>query len=316
MGKSRTSPLSKTNSGLLVSGNNISSKKAMTISELSKLSDEEMADAIYKINKVELPDELKTEIQIPPLDLSEENKKSTVRLLKMNGVEVPDDLDKYLRDRHEDAIKQSKERIDDYAQKFFYANGLNAKPTVLDDVEFSQYMKDNHLGKAQILTRNVSNSDKLSATDINNNTKYGDYTYLGGKYGGNAEGNGIYFARTGGNSTWGNSNWYDKNTSKTMLAVIDKSKLNPIYVGDYYKKWSKFEKTHPKTAKAMNDVVNKHRYAIGSHVTIASALMGYNVITNGTDTLKGYMNKKSNSNDFYNVLDRSILVIRKDDKRK
>ena len=260
--------------------------------------------------------ELKTEIQVPPLDLSEENKKSTVRLLKMNGVEVPDDLDKYLRDRHEDAIKKSKEMVDDYAQKFFYANGLNAKPTVLDDVEFSQYMKDNHLGKAQILTRNVSNGDKLSATDINNNTKYGDYTYLGGKYGGNAEGNGIYFARTGGDSTWGNSDWYDKNTSKTMLAVIDKSKFNAIYVGDYYKEWSKFEKTHPKTAKAMNDVVDKHRHAIGSQVTIASALMGYNVITNGTDTLKGYMNKKSDSSDFYNVLDRSILVIRKDDKRK
>ena len=254
MGKSRTSGLIKTGAGgLLASGVSVSAK-TMTISELSKLSDEEMADAIYKINKVELPDELVTKL--------------------------PDDM--------------KGRPIDDFAQKFFYANGLNAKPTVLNDAEFSQYMKDNHLGKAQILTRDVSDdaTSGLSASEINNMTRYGKYTYLGGILGGNAEGNGIYFARTGGDNRWGNYNdLYDKNTSKTMLAVFDKSKFNPISISnnDGYglpSEWAKFEKTHPKTVRALKDVspyfdrTNPYSFVyIGSEATIEASLMGYNVIT-------------------------------------
>lgn len=295
MGKSKTSPLTKTVGNIVgVGGMFMGINEAKTVQDLQGISDKDMAEIIRRLDDVKLPSDL----------------------------DVADKVNRF----HPDIIYDT----DNYAQKFYYAVGLNAKPEVLDDKEFSQYMKDNALSKGQILTRNVRDGAK-SASEINDITKYGDYTYVGGRYGGNAEGMGIYFAKTGGDSTWvdpffGTSTKYDPKKSKTMLAVLDKSKVKAISADSkLYEAWRKYAKTHPETNKALNDVLGVGTYTksingkthfgdnVASSATIKAVLMGYNVLTNGSHS---YSEKEASPSAYFNVLDRSILKIRKDDKRK
>ena len=68
-----------------------------------------------------------------------------------------------------------------FTQRFVFAAGLNDKPTVLDDADFKQYMADNNMTSADLLTRSVSpitytnsmgTSVKMSGDDMADMLKY------------------------------------------------------------------------------------------------------------------------------------------------
>ena len=99
--------------------------------------------------------------------------------------------------------------VDDLTQKFVYTAGLNARPTVMDQAAFNQFMADNHIPRSQILSRSVSGATyrvgntqyNLSPQQVIQMFTQSRLTYSGGKQGGQALGGGTYFAMTGGSNT-------------------------------------------------------------------------------------------------------------------
>ena len=199
----------------------------------------------------------------------------------------------------------------DTTQNFTFANGLNAKPTVLDDAEFDNYIKQNKISSNEYLIREVdpisftSNgvSYKYTADDVTDMFKTSDINYIAGKHGGQVWGAGSYFGMGDFNHVTGYGSGADGVGHKTMVAVFDKSKAKAIYGLDIRNQWAKFSVTHPKTAKAVSNLS-------GSTSSIKALLMGYNVITsNSRGSLKG------GYDEYYNIIDRSALVVRANNRK-
>ena len=97
----------------------------------------------------------------------------------------------------------------DATQKFVYASGANGMPTVLDDTQFSQFMKANNISQSDVMARSVGGADytinnvhvHLSPDQITQMMKYSQLNYVGGKHGGNVYGSGTYFDKNGGRNT-------------------------------------------------------------------------------------------------------------------
>lgn len=199
-------------------------------------------------------------------------------------------------------------------QEFMFANGLNAKPTVLSDADFDTYMKNNKIGTGELLIREVDPISvtiqgvkfKYTPSDLTDQFKSSDITYVGGKQGGHAYGYGSYFGMSG-SSGWNYSSGYGSGKDgvghKTIVAVFDKSKARAIYNSDISSEWTKFSATHKKTASAVNKLQGDVR-------SVKALLMGYNVITSeSSGSLKG------KRDEYYNILDRSALVVRASDRK-
>lgn len=68
----------------------------------------------------------------------------------------------------------------DATQKFVYASGANGMPTVLDDTQFSQFMKANNIPQSDVMARSVGSADytinnvhvRLSPDQITQMMKY------------------------------------------------------------------------------------------------------------------------------------------------
>jgi hypothetical protein len=116
--------------------------------------------------------------------------------------------------------------------------------------------------------------------------KDGDLNYIGGKHGGQVYGAGTYLDKNGGKPTG-----YGRGNSQTMIAVLS-NKAKPITKSQLQTQTQQWIQSHPKFAKAVGSFNN-------SNASIYALAQGYNVIT---DSFGSY----------HNVIDRSALVIRKE----
>lgn len=187
--------------------------------------------------------------------------------------------------------------ISDETQKFVYANGLNKKPTVLDNASFDNFLKTNKISDDEILIREVdgvSFSSKgvtynYTANDITDMFKTSDINYIGGKRGGQVYGAGTYFGMAGRNGSTGYG------SGVTMMAVLNPKTAKVISRNNIDSEWSKFTRNKPKLSKISTS---------SSTYSIRALMMGYNVITSALN------NKNKSYGDYYNIIDRSAVVVR------
>ena len=185
---------------------------------------------------------------------------------------------------------------DDATQKFVFTAGINGKPTVLDQAEFNQFMKDNGISQREILSRSIRQSDlntsagskaKLTPQQIVDMLKYGRLTYIGGKRGGQAYGAGAYFDMNGGGSTgYGNG--------ATMTAVLNPATARPISDTRLPSLARAFDQAHPQFARATGGYN-------GRNMSIYALVLGYNVITESNGGPGRY----------HNIIDRAAMVMLK-----
>lgn len=182
--------------------------------------------------------------------------------------------------------------VSDKTQKFVYTAGINEKPTVLDKSDFNKYLRDNNIPRSQILARSVGGAGyvvngtriNLSPSQVTSMIKDSELTYVGGKRGGMVHGAGTYFDMNGGHNT-------GYAGGATAVGVLSK-KANVISDGSTLRnKVASFQKTHPKFSKAVGPLSSDTK-------SIYALAMGYNVIAYGS---------------YHNVIDRSALVMRKED---
>lgn len=192
----------------------------------------------------------------------------------------------------------------DPTQEFVFQAGINEKPMVLDAQAFAQFMSDNGISQGDIIARSVNganytNNDgtrvNLTGNQINDIIKYSRLNYIGGKKGGQALGAGAYFEVTAGKGSTGYG-------GTTMEAVLNPKTAKVINSWDLQTAVSSWANSHPKAARA----IGSYSTGRGGTASIYALCMGYNVIADGkTGKTKGLYR-----GNYYNVIDRSALVIR------
>lgn len=184
--------------------------------------------------------------------------------------------------------------VSDITQKFVFTAGLNEKPAVLSNSDFQQYMKDNGLGKSDIISRSVNGASyrnasgtrvNLSAQDVSDMMMYSRLNYIGGKVGGQALGAGTYFDHVYGKSTGYGGH--------TVTAVLNPKTAKSIDYTQLASKARAFDASHPNFARQTGGYNSSYKGG-GNNMAIYALAMGYNVITAG--------------NGYTNVIDRSALV--------
>lgn len=192
--------------------------------------------------------------------------------------------------------------VKDVTQSFAFQIGLNEKPLVLDNAAFNQYLADNKIPQKEILARTVSgtsytNADgtkvNLSGNDVNDILRYSRVNYIGGKHGGTSYGSGAYFEMNGGSNT----GYGGGSSSSTMQGVLNPKTAKVIEKYQLLRDISSWSSKHPQTARAIGSVNNKN-------LSIYALCMGYNVISSGSSSVHG------RNGDYYNVIDRSALVLK------
>ena len=164
------------------------------------------------------------------------------------------------------------------AQKFAYALDLNSKPILLNSADFQQYMKDNNIPMSEMLTQSRGNPNSL--TSYMNS----QYNYLGGRIGGDAHGEGQYFAKTNGTNTGYGGKSMNAVLNPKTAKVVNESQLQTIY-----------NNMSPALKKAVSNKYGE----FNPYMVAASA--GYNVIK----VDKGYHGKLG----YTVVLDRAATVV-------
>ncbi len=296
MGKSRTSPLSKTSSGIGIGGgmvggsgggagigtggggvsaSTLASQQISPAGSASATTVQQMQQTIA--NNINAPT---VQALGNNIDVTAFKQMSDDQLAQIISQSQSVDLPNQLNDVHNEM------------QKFTYYAGLNTKPTVLDDASFNQYLKDNGISRSEIIARDVNAGSyklpsgqnvPLSSRQIADMYMYSDAHYVGGKQGGSVHGYGGYFAVTGGGSTgYGNSG------STTMQAVFSKN-AKIVKEGTIQQRWSSFANAHPKADRAIRNIRDH-----SSRQNMQAILMGYNVV--------------QCSGSYRVVLDRSALV--------
>lgn len=316
MGKSRTSPLSKTSSGIGIGGGIIGgSGGGAGISAGGGAGGASASSSTLQTQGMPQPQQVNPNQPIPQsIPTPQDALVDASKTASVYGNNTASMFNGMTDDQMAQAVKNSRNvdmpnhiaDVSDITQNFTYANGLNAKPTVLSNADFDNYIKQNNISSNEYLLREVDpirfNSNGVqftySADDVTDMFKTSDINYIGGKHGGQAYGAGTYFAQGDFNYRTGYGSGADGVGHKTMVAVFDKSKARAISMGDIRSEWSKFSKTHAKTASAVDNLPSSRTHAI------KALLMGYNVITSqSSGSLKGY-------GEYYNIIDRSALVVR------
>lgn len=173
----------------------------------------------------------------------------------------------------------------DPTQKFVYQVGLNGAPTVMDQAQLDQFMKQNGISKSQMMSRSVSANGPYTAKQILDTFKYSELNYVGGKHGGMVHGAGTYFDMNGGGNTGYGGTTMTAILNPHTARIIDHSTLNGLA--------SKFARQHPKFAQAVGGAP---RSGQGGNLSIYALAMGYNVIRSGS---------------YHNVIDRSAVIVLK-----
>lgn len=295
MGKSRTSGIAKTSSGIglgggggLVGGGGASASSGASTSASASVNVQAQSSAT---TVQQMQQTLANNVNAPTIqalgnniDVSAFKQMSDDQLAQMIKQSQGVDLPNQLNDVHNEM------------QKFTYYAGLNTKPMVLDDSSFNQYLKDNSISRSEILARDINAgtyklpsgaSIPLSSKQIADMYMYSDSHYVGGKQGGSVHGYGGYFAVTGGSST----GYGGGSRSTTIQAVLSKN-AKTITETNIASKWASFANAHPKADRAMNSIRDS-----SSRQNMKAILMGYNVIK-----CTGYHSS------YRVILDRSALV--------
>lgn len=179
--------------------------------------------------------------------------------------------------------------VPDQTQKFVYQVGLNGAPTVLDQQQFDQFMKQNNISKREIMSRSVNSNGPYTAQHISDMFKYSELTYIGGKQGGQASGAGTYFDMNGGGST-------GYGTGATLTAVYNPATAKVIDYNVLRRKAMSFASSHPKFARAVGGFTAGRN----GNASIYALAMGYNAISGGPV-----------SSSYQNIIDRSAVVVLK-----
>lgn len=178
----------------------------------------------------------------------------------------------------------------DPTQKFVYQVGLNGAPTVMDQAQLDQFMKQNNIPKSQILSRSVNGNGPYTANHIADIFKYSELNYIGGKYGGQRSGAGTYFDMNGGGSTGYGS-------GATLTAILNPQTARVVDYYDLQRKATAFAKSHPKFVQAVGGMPSAGQ---GGNMSVWALAMGYNVISGGPVSSK-----------YHNVIDRSAVIVLK-----
>lgn len=185
--------------------------------------------------------------------------------------------------------------VQDDTQSFVFAAGLNERPTVLEDADYTKFLKDNGISDDMQLSRTVSDVSyrnasntqvNLSAQQITDMMKYSRLNYIGGKHGGQVYGAGTYFDQNGG----ANTGYGSSRGSQTSIAVLNPKTAKVIDYNTLASKAQVWRKSHPKFSAAVGS------FGYNGNESVYALAMGYNVI-------KAYS--------YHNVIDRSALVYRK-----
>ena len=184
--------------------------------------------------------------------------------------------------------------VNDLTQKFVYTAGLNARPTVMDQSAFNQFLADNNIPRSQLLARSVNGATysvgntryNLSAQQVVQMFTQSRLTYSGGKQGGQALGGGTYFDMNGGRNTG-----YGQ---MTMVGALNPATARVISTSQLQSKAQAFAASHPKFARAVGAYTGGSFGSHNNNMAIYALAMGYNVISRGS---------------YHNVIDRSAVVI-------
>lgn len=293
MGKSRTSGISKTGSGIGIGGGGglVGGGSGGASAGVQAQQNQQQ---FQQQNQVTTPTDAQDLIDASKIASPYGNNTSAM-------------FDNMTDDELVNALKKSKNvdmpnhiaDVSDSTQKFTYANQLNAKPTVLSDSDFDNFLKQNGISDREILIREVdgvsftSNNVRYSytANDITDMFKTSDINYIGGKRGGQAYGAGTYFGMEGRYGSTGYA------SGATMMAVLNPKTARVISKNNIDTQWNKFISNKPKLASSASRL-NYRDYSI------KALMMGYNVIVSGGG------NSSHSLGSYYNVIDRSAVVVR------
>lgn len=293
MGKSRTSPLTRTTSG------GIPKVTGANVQQVAGASSQQTAQTQQQATT-----------QVSAQDLVDASK-----IVSIYGNDTASKFAKMSDDQLARAVTSSKNvdmpdhiaDVRNFTQQFVYENQLNSKPTVLDSKAFDSYIKTNNISDSQVLAREVDpisfttrNNVKINYTsqDVADIFKAGDINYIGGKRGGSLYGYGSYFANVGINGSTG----YGSSRKAVVRAVLSKD-ARCIKRDDINSEWSSFVSKRPKLKNAVSGAISN----IGDDYSVKALLMGYNVITSDTPARGKYA-----MDTYFNVLDRSAVVCRAD----
>lgn len=215
--------------------------------------------------------------QPPTPDNTPVTPNGVTKLSQMSDAE----LAQLVRDAKKVVLPNQLADVSDITQKVVYQAGLNEKPMVLDRQEFDQFIRDNNIPQAEVLSRSIGGGNytnqmqtsiRLTPSQISDMLKYSRFNYIGGKVGGMAYGAGTYFAATG---SIGSGTGYGGYTMNAVLnpntaKIVSKSQLRTLA--------ARFAQSHPQFAKA----VGSFSYGSGGNASVYALAMGYNVIADNS----------------------------------
>lgn len=182
-------------------------------------------------------------------------------------------------------------------QRMSMALGKNEPPRVVSNAEFNKIVAKN---KTPVIYRGVTSTPDFSAQTIIDDTKYGDTNWLGGSL--CNWGVGLYMTT---NEQYGNA-YARGGAGKVMKATIDHQKAKVI-------DWDDLVDLCKSKGMATADYSGWGKRETKDRMTAVALQMGYNVVkvTCGNYHTKGAPPAPANhtQGDFYNVLDRSCLIV-------
>ena len=180
MGKSRTSPLSKTSSGIGIGGGIVGGSGGGAGISAGGAS----ASASTQVNQQAVQQNQQQSIPTPQDALVDASKVASIygnnTADMFNGM-TDDQLTKAVNSSRRVDMPNHIADVSDATQRFTYANGLNAKPTVLSDTDFDNFLKQNNISDSQILIREV-NGISFNAGGVQFRYSANDITDMSGVY--------------------------------------------------------------------------------------------------------------------------------------
>lgn len=182
---------------------------------------------------------------------------------------------------------------DIHLQKMIYGLGMNDKPEIVDKATMQKLLSGPN--PPEMIYRTVNDTTvsgvPITAKDICDMLTDGDTTYVGN----GIHGDGLYFSNDlSGSKSYGSS-WRG---SRTVGAILN-SKAKPITESQLKSLYDSFVKSHPQSQKALGFVRSKSYHDSMSQFALTQ---GYNVI----------ISRQSSHENYYTVLDRSVLTMTRD----
>lgn len=190
-------------------------------------------------------------------------------------------------------------------QNLVFAQGWNEAPLVLNNPAWNAYLAQNNIPKSQVMFRSSNPASyfdiplqmQIDLTDAETADllRYGQYSYIGGKYGGQALGAGSYFSmRATGRSIYG---------SATMKAVLSPN-ANIIDENALRTQTNMFNSKMPLTSSEIRRAANRFYSpkswtgSSGEQSSLYALALGYNVV-------------RASDHDYHNIILRNAIVMNK-----